>query len=117
MENKEIDKCVLLKRKEYRELCDKADANKPDNVEINIYFSKDFLYTDKINIIYKGNIDVSNNIKAQIYKIINLLNDELKSKAINFINNGKILGENNTIESFKNLPWYKRLFFDKKYLK
>ena len=111
----EDNKCILLKIGEYEDLLYKANADKSNEVKIIISLDKGRLYgvSTEYTINYKGNIELSDNIQKQIRNITHIINDNLDSKIREFTQKGKNLA----IEDFTNLPWYKRLFFDKKYIK
>jgi len=80
------NKCVILKPSEYKELKEKAEAKKPDRIEIwiNIPYTGDYV---------KSSIDFSESLYAQIRRIMHLLtekfykNIEIKDEVIDKIRN------------------------------
>jgi len=113
MENLNNDKCIILKRKEYDELLEKANSKKPDYIEINL--GSGYFY-NSINLNISENLELSTKLRNQILNILKLHKNNL-IKIINDNNNKILKEENYFISLFEKLPWYKRLFFNEKYIK
>jgi hypothetical protein len=112
MKNLNDDKCILLKKKEYDELIEKANSKKPDYIKLDL---GGFFYNGG-NINVSENLELSTKLKNQILNILKLYRNKL-NKIINDNNNKILKEENYFISLFEKLPWYKRLFFNKKYIK
>ena len=72
MENK--DKCIILKRKEYDDLVEKANSVKPDKIEVVLYNNGSFYGS------VQNTIDLSMNIRCQIKRLAKLLREDLENK-------------------------------------
>lgn len=80
-------KCIILKRKEYKELLEKANRNKPDYIEICLYASR---YDDRV----VSNLDFSNKLSLQLRRLTKSLenkmrkrDDDIKKEAYEFLAN------------------------------
>lgn len=126
--------CVILNNKEYEDLL--KMANEPKQKEIKISYTYDYKYVNGWGNYYLfnadikeiGEIKISEDIKRQIVDICDLLKKKLNKKYDEFVvdneerkNEFKIDVINYTTEDlvtkFEKLPWYKRLFFNQKFIK
>ena len=81
------DKCIILKKKEYKELLEKASDNKPDYIDICLYASR---YDDRV----VSSLDFSNKLNSQIRRLVKSLEnkmrkreDDIKKEAYEFLAN------------------------------
>jgi len=104
---------VILKQKEYNDLLKQAKENKPKMIRIewNYYgreeiFSESFIFGEKL--------------KDQIKRIHSHFDSYFEKNYIRIMNEGKAASKcverKELLAEFEKLPWYKRLFFNKKYL-
>ena len=63
---KDNDKCVILKRKEYNELRAKADNNKPDYIDVALYYCR---YDD----VVRSNLLFSDKLSTQLTRMARAL--------------------------------------------
>ena len=96
--------CVILKRKEYDDLTKLANSKKLDKIYIEIIKGDKF---ESRNVW--GTIDLSINLRSQIYRIINLMKNQSKKELKYELNKQHAYIH----EKIANMSWWKR----RKYLK
>ena len=105
--------CVILKQKEYDELVKKAKDNSPKEIIVKYSYNYyDGKYNGKYNgINITGDFNFSDKISNQIQRICWKIDNRCRST----VEHTKLKIEYDERISvyywFKNLPWYKRLFF------
>ena len=128
--------CVVLKNKEYKELVEKANDNEPKEIAIKYTYQRRFGYSETFmgfkdyrfgyykfsdNFLdVNGNIDMSGKIKSQLYTIFKSIDtkyDALLAESVKIVNEANKESIQMLINTFSTLPWYKRLFFNKSYIK
>lgn len=110
----EANKCVLVPIKEFIELEDKA--KKAESADIVISWGYYRGYSFNVN----GNLVLSSSLYEKIRRIANLIDDAVEEKlkkADRIMEERKEEIIQNTVDEFLELPWYKRLWFNPKYLK
>ena len=126
------NKCVILKQKEYDLLLKKAEENKSKEIIIKyeIKYNIGKTYNNYCSgLIIEGDFVLSNKLIKQIYNILESWDMAHKNELLKILDEAEkkrkyiqdkanfdmIEIESNTrknmIDFFKNLPWYKRLFF------
>jgi protocatechuate 3,4-dioxygenase beta subunit len=93
-------KCIILKKKEYKELLEKANGNKPDHIEICLYASR---YDDRV----MSNLDFSNKLSLQIRRLIRSLENKTRKREDDV--------KKEAYEFLANLTWRERRKFLKQY--
>ncbi len=94
------DKCIILKKKEYKELLEKANGNKPDYIDICLYASR---YDDRV----VSNLDFSNKLSLQIRRLVKLLEIKIRRREDDI--------RKEAYEFLANLTWRERRKFLKQY--
>ena len=101
--------CIILKRKEYEELLEKANKNKPSEIIIHwardMYHYRSWYAREHIS----GSFDISDKISTQIRRIIRLSDEKYESMLREFKSK---IAEEEAIK-FSKLSWWNRLFFKK----
>jgi len=117
--NKVNENCILLKRNEYDKLVEKANSCKPNEIIINWNWYKGYGYVGGFdaNLNVSGNVELSNKIFRQLRNICNIIKLEYDTKIVENYNTIKKNAKIDVLENFSSLPWYKRLFFNEKYIK
>ena len=94
------DKCIILKKNEYKELLEKANENKPDYIDICLYASR---YDDRV----VSNLDFSNKLSLQLRRLIKSLENKMRKRDDDI--------KKEAYEFLANLTWRERRKFLKQY--
>lgn len=112
----EANKCVLIPVRELAELEDKA--KKAESADIVISWGY-YRYEGNYRFDVGGKLVLSHSLRTKIRKIVTLIDNEVEKKlkkADKIIEERKKEIIDDTIDKFIKLPWYKRLWFNPKYL-
>lgn len=94
------DKCIILKKNEYKELLEKANGNEPDYIEICLYASR---YDDRV----VSSLDFSNKLNSQIRRLVKSLENKMRKREDDI--------RKEAYEFLANLTWRERRKFLKRY--
>ena len=97
-------KCIILKRKEYEELLEKANGNKPDYINIVLYASR---YGEQI----RTNLEFSERLDRQLRRLIKLALNQVALAEGEIIKDAR----KDCYKTLAQIPWYKRRKFLKQY--
>ena len=106
----DTDKCVILKKKEYDKLVQKAESKKPDYIELRLY-DPSYWGGGNYAAVQTHKLELGENLMRQIYNIRELAIHRLKSIEKQIIDQTK----NDTYHALAEMPWWKRRKFLKKY--
>lgn len=110
MENN--DGCVLISKKEYKELLSIKDESEIAPIRINIVHYVDY---DDCRIRTNGEIDLSKKLLEQIRvisrSIVNNNTSSIKEYYLKQLNGKELAIRRDMAKRFADLPWYRRLFY------
>ena len=110
MENN--DGCVLISKKEYKELLSIKDESEIAPIRINIVHYVDY---DDCRICTNGEIDLSKKLLEQIRvisrSIVNNNTSSIKEYYLKQLNGKELAIRRDMAKRFADLPWYRRLFY------
>lgn len=106
--------CVLIPKEEYDTL--KKELNILKNKEDIVIYWGYFYYNDDFDLKVEGRITLSDNLYYKIRRITESIYSKVEEEMLKDKAKFEEDVRTDLIEKFQKLPWYKRLWFNPKYI-